>query len=128
MRDFTSKRIAAAVFGLALLAACATTEPVPTQEKVVPKKTKISRDPDTKPTPAYVGLSLSDQIRAMARPLARYIAISGKRRVAVAKFMTTRGIGITSKKAPSTFGDRDRVMEVIKGQGSVLKVMEIQHR
>jgi TolB-like protein len=42
--------------------------------------------------------------------------------------MRAKDIGITYSNAPSIFGDRDRVMEVVKGQGSLLKVFEILHR
>ncbi|MDP2646282.1 MAG: FlgO family outer membrane protein [Desulfobacterales bacterium] len=40
----------------------------------------------------------------------------------------TRGFVTTSLKTPSDIGNRKQVMDVIKGKGSVLKVMEIIHR
>jgi len=42
--------------------------------------------------------------------------------------MGYRGIGIGSETTHSTFGNNDRIMEVVKGCGSVLKTMEIRHR
>ena len=42
--------------------------------------------------------------------------------------MGARGFGIVTSDTPSVFGNRDRVMDIVKGRRTVLKVMEILHR
>ena len=54
----------------------------------------------------------------------------GKKRInsRLQQAIGTRGINITTSNAPSAFGNRDRVMEVVKGHTSLFKVFEFQHR